>query len=319
MSGTGDVTFGGSGYFPGMVTISASSLFGSLGSSSVNDLIKTFLTNVTDGVTTSGINFANWDLPASAVLAGESVTGSTTNRVDQYADMTTGGGTTSGSAAPATVGSSSQDVLMQFSGNVTLAGNSGTQTLVIGDSTNADYTVTDAAAGTMFLAGGANSVTLYNTSGSTNESIYSAGNDTINLHGSGSAVVSIYGNGTVIDQDVNASVVAAGSASVGLHWENVNSGGTLHFVNNSSVAATIYIGNQGSQFASTRVTADGGAGGGFFVGGSSGQNSLVGGSGVVTLLGAGAGDFLEAQSSIGTNVLGQGVGLETLVATSTTG
>lgn len=66
------------------------------------------------------------------------------------------------------------------------------------------------------------------------------------------------------------------------------------------------------------MTAYGGAGGGYFVGGRAGNNSLVGGTGTVTLQGAGAGDFLSVSGG-SNNILFAGTGNETLIGGSTSG
>lgn len=313
MSGT--ITIAGTGH-PGLVTIHSSLSFGALSTpGSVNSMIQSYLNGLATGLNGGTYNFENYDAVNKQNYV---VPGTGAGYVEQITNIDSTGSSTSsvpGTYANLTVPGAVTDLLLQAPGNMTVAGDSNATNVVIDAFTNADYSVTDAAAGTMYLAGGSNSVTMYNTKGSTNESIYSAGQDTINFAGQGSAAVTVRGNATVIDKDVNASVVASGSATTNLYWASSNSGGTLNFTNNSSVAATIHIEN-GSK---ANVTAFGGAGGGFYVGGAAGGNSLVGGSGVVTLVGAGANDFLEAQSSIGTNVLAQGLGNETLMATSTTG
>lgn len=65
---------------------------------------------------------------------------------------------------------------------------------------------------------------------------------------------------------------------------------------------------------------DGGSGGGFYVGGRAGNNSLVGGSGLITLQGGGSGDVLVANASgNGANQLFGGTGIESLIGSSTSG
>jgi hypothetical protein len=88
---------------------------------------------------------------------------------------------------------------------------------------------------------------------------------------------------------------------------------TLYFINTSILHQTVIGGSGG------RVIASAGPGGGVYVGGSAGGNSLIGGTGVVTLIGGGIGDYLQANSSLGTNTLSSGVGTETLVASSQSG
>jgi hypothetical protein len=73
----------------------------------------------------------------------------------------------------------------------------------------------------------------------------------------------------------------------------------------------------GSVFAPNSVTVNAGAGGGFYVGGRAGNNSLIGGSGAVTLQGGGSGDTLVGNGA--SNDLYGGTGLETLIGSSTSG
>jgi hypothetical protein len=70
------------------------------------------------------------------------------------------------------------------------------------------------------------------------------------------------------------------------------------------------------------VTAFGGSGGGSYTGGPGGNNSLVGGTGLVTLYGSGTGNYLSASGSQtgASNVLSVGnSGSSTLVASSSSG
>jgi hypothetical protein len=103
----------------------------------------------------------------------------------------------------------------------------------------------------------------------------------------------------------DATVPAADTFGASTHFTR-GAGGTLTFVNHSADAATVYAGHHG---AGSAVTAFGGAGNSYF----------VGGNGAVTLQGSATHDYLEASSFLGTNVLIAGTGPETLVASSTTG
>ncbi len=324
MSGVASLTVGGAfNGHTGVVTIPSSLLFGQPSAAgSLNNVIQDYLTGIGSGLVSGSTNFINTDLAAGTqYVAAGSVAGTGSPTFEEFTNTDTVGGTVAGSGnyPAATVAASVTDVLVQTPGNVTLTGVASTTTLTIGADSNVDYTVTDPDAGTIYLAGGANSVTLFTTAGTNAETIYSAGSDSINLVGQGTDFVTVNGNATVLDTGANANVTAEGNATTNFFWDSANSGGTLNFVNNSTAAATIHIGVfAGGATDATHVTAFGGAGGGFFVGGAAGSNSLVGGAGAVTLVGAGSGDFLEAQSA-GANVLAQGNGNETLVATSSTG
>jgi hypothetical protein len=317
MSGTVPLTVGG-GYngVSGAVTIPSSLLFGTTTGGSINDAIQTYLGTVSNAVT-KGNTFINSDL---AGVSTYSVAGAGRITYETFTNMDSTGASAAGAGSyDATVAAGVTDLTVQVPGDVTLTGVSSTSVATFGAQSNVNYSVTDPTAGTMLLAGGNDSITFYATSTNNAETVQSAGNDTVNFQGQGTDFVTVYDNGTIQIGDANAYVAAEGSATTNLFWDSANAGGTLHFVNNSSVGATIHIGNFNGATSSTKVTAYGGVGGGYYVGGSSGSNSLVGGSGVVTLVGAGPGDFLEAQSSLGTNIFVAGSDGVTMVATSTTG
>jgi hypothetical protein len=212
----------------------------------------------------------------------------------------------------------------------------------------------------LFLSG---SKWLFNGSSLGAESIYStAGNATINTRGTGSAtadaegfpttpsnfvelagtnaVVNSFGTNDLIESFAGHDTIHAdGSANVlvdgGHVTVNVNgygpvraafsgtAGGTLDFINNSSVSATV-SGNVPGGYGGS-VTAFGGAAGGYYAGASGGNNSLVGGAGAVTLVGAGNNNHLKAAgyaaSYEGQNVLIAGIGSngDVMIAESTSG
>jgi hypothetical protein len=322
MSGTVPLTIGGAfNGHTGVVTVPSSLLFGALSTSgSVNSLLQAYLGGITNAVTVGGMAFENQDIAAGlhTVVAGTLGGG----QFEEFTNVNPAGGASAAGSVNypgLSVTGGTTDLVVMAPGNETLTGVGSTTKAMFGAGSNVNYSVLSAAPGVIDLLGGANSVSLYDTTVPNAETIYSAGADTVNLLGQGTDYVTVLGNGVVQVQDANAYVTAEGNATTNLFWDNANSGGQLHFTNNSSVAATIHIGVFGTVGASSHVTAYGGAGGGFYVGGSAGNNSLVGGTGVVTLVGAGPGDFLEANSSIGTNVLAAGPGNSTMVASSTTG
>lgn len=133
----------------------------------------------------------------------------------------------------------------------------------------------------------------------------------------GQNIVSVTGSGDAMLISGGADTVYAASGSSGLNMFFFNSGGgTLDFINQSSVSASITGGADGN---SGNVTAFGGTGGGYYEGGSSGNNSLVGGIGTSssTVIGAGTNNFLSVDGS-GANDLVAGDGTSTLVAGSNT-
>lgn len=248
----------------------------------------------------------------------------------------------------ATVDPLSVALLVQEPGDITLTGAANTQFASFGDGSNVNYTVTDGVASTIFLGGGADSVTLYTTNTTLNDTIMSAGTDTINAVGNGlvSLTAMAGADDNVIIDSANVTVTAEGNATVGIHWENVAAGGTVDFINGSNVAATVFAGIYNGAANAANVTAFGGTGGGFFIGGQKGggpgDNLLVGGgpgsvsisgsgvitqvsadstSGIVTLVGGADGSVLEAQgyTTVSANAMFAGSGAETLIAASTTG
>jgi hypothetical protein len=325
MSGTVALTIGGapSGH-TGVVTVPSSLLFGQLSdSTSLNSLLHTYLDGLTSGFDAGTANFENNNLAAGGVLDVVAATVPGGPSFEEFTNVSLGGSVAGSGSYTASVTAGITDLAVQVPGNVTLTGVGATTKAVFGASSNVDYSVTNAAAGSIYLAGGANSVTLFTTTGTSAESIYSAGQDTVNLDVlRGNDFVTVLGNAAVLDAGGNAFVTAEGNATTNLFWDNA-AGGSLNFTNNSSVAATVHI---NLNAPSARVTAYGGIGGGFFVGGTAGNNSLVGGTvagaGVVTLVGGGSGDYLQASgfsTTNGGNIFVAGAGTETMVATSTTG
>jgi hypothetical protein len=160
------------------------------------------------------------------------------------------------------------------------------------------------------VVGLAGTSAIVNSSGS-NDLIESySGSDTVNV--TNSANVLVNGGAVTVNANGPGPVIA---------FFNSIGGGTLDFINNSSVAATVSGNIPGGGGGS--ATAFGGVGGGVYIGGSAGNNSLVGGSGAVTLVGAGTNNYLEAagfsSTYAGQNVLKAGSGGGLLVADSTTG
>jgi hypothetical protein len=222
-----------------------------------------------------------------------------------------------------TVNASASTVIVSAPGDETIQGNGVTNVAIFGATSNVNYTDMNGgsamAADSIFAAGGNDSITTYSTTNTgSSYQVYSAGNDTINLKNQGTDSVIATGNAhtDVFISQAAATVTATDNSFVRV---NETGSGTLDFINNSSNAATVFSSSNTDGAALNAVTAFGGAGGGYYAGGTSGNNSLVGGSGTVTLQGAGNNDFLEANSSVGTNLLMAGAGNETLLGSSTSG
>jgi hypothetical protein len=131
-----------------------------------------------------------------------------------------------------------------------------------------------------------------------------AGNDIVSVNGSANVLI----NG-------GADTVYATSTSTAVKAFFNQAGGSLDFINNSGIAATVSGAVPGATGGS--ATAFGGTGGGLYIGGNAGNNSLIGGTGHATLVAAGTNNFLSAQgtgSSYATqNVMNAGAGGATMV------
>jgi hypothetical protein len=143
-------------------------------------------------------------------------------------------------------------------------------------------------------------------------------NDLVETY-AGNDVVSVNGSANVLINGGSDTVYATASSTAVKAFFNLF-GGALDFINQSGVAATVSGAVPGASGGST--TAFGGNGGGVYIGGLAGNNSLVGGTGSVTLVGAGTNNFLSAQGSYSSyatqNVLKAGDGGATLVAGAST-
>ena len=206
------------------------------------------------------------------------------------------------------------DLVVQAPGDVTLTGNGTTKFALFGADSNVTYNQTGGGSSSIFAAGGSDSI--YVSASNVNDTVYSAGKDTITFNGvGGKELVNAEGNATTtvfIGGSDSATVTASDNAKVGVHFIQ-NSGGTLDFINNSTQAQTVFSAAHGVN----SVTVNAGAGGGLYVGGLAGNNSLIGGSGAVTLVGGGSNDVLEGKGA--SNDLIGGTGIETLIGANGSG
>ena len=289
--------------------------------SAVNTMLQEYLNSVSSSVIGGTAGFENNDVATGADLVTPGAAA-----LEVISNMDTGGSTAAGSPYNVTVSAGVATLVVEAPGNGTITGSSSTTSVTFGADSNVDYSVQNGAPSSIFAAGGSNNITLLPGIGNLNDTVYSSGNDSLNFLGQGSVQASIIGsaNDRVVIEDTQATVTATGNATVGLFWASPTSGGRLDFINNSTAAATIFssVFNQPDGSALTApnsITVDGGQGGGYYNGGQAGNNSLIGGTGVVTLVGAGEGDFLQASSSLGQNDLFSGAGSETLEGTSLSG
>ena len=175
-----------------------------------------------------------------------------------------------------------------------------------------------------------------------------AGHDTIDLRQSLASGVStveagagfnVYSNAGAVTQPGNTVLLGAGATQVrSTGSDSVTAGngsatiqvvgnvqdtvfggaGRLTLVNGSIASTLNFSTATTTPLSSGSVTALGGAGGGYYRGGSNGSNLLVGSLGAVTLQGAGNGDVLIAMGTSGMQLLYAGSGNETLLGSLST-
>jgi len=325
----------------GVVSVPSSFAGSSTVSGTINYLLQGYLDFIASGIGSAGGGFENND-----ITAGENYTvGSSTGVFEEFTNTDTLGTVTGGSVSGAyTVNPNATYVAVQAPGTETLTGAPGTTFALFGANSNVTYSVSNGVHSSIFAAGGTDSIALLDDGTvPLDDTVVAQGNDTLDLYGKGSVQATIEGGSSSFVQidDSNATVDALGSTTVG--WVDSNSGGSLYFINGSTDPAYIQAGVFGDGTTdSTHVTAFGGAGGGYFIGGQGGgslPNLLVGGApgsvtvsaggvitqvssdgsaGAVTLVGAVNGDILDAQGAA-QNDFFAGSGNETLIATSTTG
>ena len=287
----------------------------------VNTLLQDYLNGISAAVTSGVSGFINDDVAANEIFT---IAGGTA--LETITDTDSTGASVAGSGFyNVTVAANVANLVVEVPGDSTVTGNSSIVSAIFGSTSNVNYSVTDGQ-GSIFAAGGDNSITA---SGDSNLNIYSAGNDTVDLNGTdGNNTVTAGGNATTtvfLGGSDAATVTATDSATASVIFLQ-RAGGNLEFINDSSAAQTVFSGSftvpSGANVsAPNSVTAFGGAGGGFFVGGRGGGNLLIGDKGTVTLVGAGNGDFLEANGSVSgaINQLFSGPDSETLIGSSTSG
>jgi len=112
---------------------------------------------------------------------------------------------------------------------------------------------------------------------------------------SDSADITVSGSNTEVLVGGGDDTVTAVPGNSGLNMFFDHSGATLDFINNSTSSATLSGAAPGASAGSATVF--GGMGGGVYVGGPVGNNLLIGGSGLVTLVGSGTNNVLSAEGA----------------------
>jgi hypothetical protein len=294
----------------------------------VNTMLQTYLDGISADLTSTTSGLENYDpYPSNSPY---SVGGSGPNFLEEITNTNSTGSISAGNVSMTafTVNALATQLVVQAPGSETISGNDSTSFAFFGANSSVDYTANGSQQGSIFAAGGADTVTLEFEPTMSAESIYSAGKDLLQLLNGGTDVVSVTGNAndTVQVQEADATVTATGNSTVNVYWYSRTAGGTLDFVNNSTAFQTVHGGIFDGVQSAERVTVDGGAGGGYYVAGSGGYSSLYGGTGYAVLVGAGQGDTLVASGNtalpgnpLTANYLYGGGATEDLIATSTSG
>ena len=292
--------------------------------SSLNQALQSYLGLLTEAIQGGTYAFENSDIAGGGNFVTVPSSGSVSGSFQEFTNTNSSGSVTGGPVNGAyTVSAGVTDLLVQAPGNVTLAGNDSTNFALFGANSNVTYNQSTGGSAYIFAGGGNDAINV--TAANVNDTVFSAGNDTVTFNGTGGAD-QIYAEGcattaVVIGGSDIATVTASDSAQSTVVFMP-HSGGNLDFINNSTQAQTVYSGSYTASgganvFAPNSITVNAGAGGGFYVGGRAGNNSLVGGTGAVTLQGGGTGDVLIGNGA-SNNMFG-GTGLETLIGATGSG
>lgn len=230
--------------------------------------------------------------------------------------------------APMTLsgGGAANEAIVLGTGIVQLNTGGGSGTIVGGDGDK--YINLGAAAGfAVYTGGGHDTIDLRQSQAGGRSTVEAgAGTNVFNTSGAitqpGNTV--LLGAGTTQVRSTGSDSIAAGAGSatiqvVGPVQDTVAGGaGTLTLVNGTVASQLNFSTATNAPLSTGSTTAVGGAGGGYYRGGSDGNNLLVGGVGAVTLQGAGNGDVLLAMGTSGMQLLYAGSGNETLLGSLST-
>jgi hypothetical protein len=312
--------------------------------------LQALLTQASDGVVSIGASFANLDV--AGAFGNETVaTPAAGFGIFELTNSSVNGASTAGSASVSvTVPSEFSTIIVQAPGAETVNGSGSNNTLaVFGGQSSVNYN-SGGGSGTVVAGGGGDAIVVTGgpwnvigaaTGGDTISGV--AANSAISVYGSGSGaqsnvvsmgadnvsvdsfgtndLIETYNDGTgVVTVNGSADVLVNGGAVTVFAAQGSNAqaffnvdGGLLDFINTSTGSATVNGAVQGAIGGSATVF--GGAGGGLYAGGPGGNNSLVGGTGVVTLYGAGGNSFLSAAATAAgsTSELFAGQGSTTMI------
>jgi hypothetical protein len=313
----------------GLVTVPS----GFTGISPLITSLQYLLTADSGVVSAGGASFENLNVAGQSGTETATVGGFATG-ILEITNTSSVGATTAGSAnISLSVPTGYNTLIVQAPGSETINGNGASLFAVFGAQSTVDFNsgggngtifagapgdVINASGANWSIVGGASGGAIINASGTDavvstsgagdmvqttaqNASIQSGGSsDVINTSGSSANNhITVTGNAT-IENAGSADTVAAAGGGAFIGYFQGSAGGQLDFINSSTAASSVIaslnlasgaISSQGS------VTISAGAGGGVYDGGISGNNSLVGGSGAVTLFSAGVNNYLYANGA----------------------
>lgn len=298
--------------------------------------LQSLLSAASGPVSTGSANFENLNVAGVNGAVGATV-GAFSTGILEITNTSSVGATTAGAATvSATVPGGYNTLVVEAPGAETITGNGAAGMLAVFGANSSVNFNTNGGSGTVFAGGAGDLINetsgswsviegsaggdTVNASGTNaamtttgagdrvqtsaqNTSVDSAGSsDVLIISGStadADADVTVTGSATIQSAGSSDTVVASGSGAF-IGYFVGSAGGNMDFINSSSKASSIIaslnpttgaISSQGS------VTVSAGAGGGVYDGGISGNNSLVGGSGAVTLFSAGVNNYLYADGA----------------------
>jgi hypothetical protein len=332
----------------GLVTVPS----GFTGTSALVTSLQSLLTADSGSVSTGSANFEN--LNVAGQTGAEAVTvGGFASGILEITNTSSVGTTTAGSAnISLAVPTGYNTLVVQAPGSETIAGNASNNMLAIfgaqssvnfntgggsgtvvaggpGDfvvllgsgwtfdgSPNGDETVAGLANNSLISVAGAGTGSQSNviSADAANVSVIAGGTNDLVVVDGGTGLVSMGGGGNVLINGGAVTVSARpGSSRVAAFFDT--NGGELDFINNSTVAASVFGAVAGA--VGGNLTVFGGTGGGYFQGGPGGNNSLVGGSGSATLISGGNNNYLKAAGA--NNAFFASGGATTMVAAAGSG
>ncbi len=210
---------------------------------------------------------------------------------------TTGNTTiTGGSGSESIVGGSGNDIIYATTGNTTITGGSGQETIVGGSGNDIIYATT----GNTTITGGSGTESI--TGGSGNDIIYATTGNTTITGGSGTESIT-GGSGNDIIYATTGNTTITGGAG-----QETIVGGSGNDIIYATTGNTTITGGAGSE------TIVGGSGNDIIFGGTTGNDSIVGGTGNATITGGGGNDIIYATT--GNTTITGGSGSESIIGGS---